>query len=150
MEKKKDKPWPWDPKLGGCQMDISTLNEARAEAKGQMVKFIPEFVKKVCTFKRRSMWNPKEFICDRCKHGAQQIVQEAHMNKLHEDYLRRMSERKAAPRQMPQNLSGAQVSKIMTGQVVSTRRAKEHHSETSNKTNGVGGGVSRSYFRPIG
>ena len=127
-------------------MDISSLNEARAEARGQMVKFIPEFVKKDCTFKRRSIWNPKELICDRCKEGAQQIVQEARMNRLHEDYLRRMNERKAPSRHQPQTLSNAQVSRIMTGQVVSTRRAKEHHSELS-RADSVD---SSSHFRPIG
>ena len=82
LEKKKDKPWPWDVKLGGCQNDISGLNVARAEAQGCLVKHIPEIVKQHCRFKRKSIHNPKQIICRRCKQGLWSIIQEGHMETL--------------------------------------------------------------------
>ena len=74
-KRKNKKPWPWDPKLSGCQMHVGNLNVARAEAKGQLVRFIPDAVKQNMTFKSRNVHNPKEIICGRCKDAVWEIIQ---------------------------------------------------------------------------
>ena len=134
-KKKKNKPWPWDVKLGGCQMHVGDLNVARAEAKGLLVKHIPDKVKQHMTFKKRSRHNPKQIICARCKEAAWEIIQGEHMENLHNDYVRRMNERKAATRSKPVNLSDTQANALLKGQVIATRKANQHHSEMSYNSN---------------
>ena len=144
VSKKKERPWPWDVKLGGCQNDISNVNVARAEAKGCLVKHVPQIVKQHCTFKRKSINNPKQIICSRCKEELWIIIQEGHMEGLQQDYLRRMNERKAAPRQQNRNLSAEQSKTLMSGQVISTRAALEFQSERSHRS--VNNNI---HFKPI-
>lgn len=134
-KKKKIKPWPWNPKLGGCQMSVGELNIARAEAKGQLRKHIPDLVAKTMTFKKRSVHNPKEIICLRCKEASWEIIQGKHMETLHNDYVRRMNERKAAPRQKPVNLTDAQANALLQGQVIGTRAANQYQSDLSYNSN---------------
>ena len=135
QKKKEQKPWPWDPKLNGCQMHVGNLNVARAEAKGQLVRFIPDAVKQNMTFKSRNVHNPKEIICGRCKDAVWEIIQGQHMESLHDDYLRRMNERKAAPRHKPVNLTSGQADSLLRGQVIGTRVANQHHSEITYGSN---------------
>ena len=98
-------------------------------------KFIPDAVKQNMTFKSRNVHNPKEIICGRCKDAVWEIIQGQHMESLHDDYLRRMNERKAAPRHKPVNLTSGQADSLLRGQVIGTRVANQHHSEITYGSN---------------
>ena len=116
-------------------MHVGDINIARAEAKGQVARHIPDTVKQYMTFKKKSVYNPKEIICGRCKDAAWEIIQKKHMENLHGDYVRRMNERKAAPRQKPVHLSTRQAKDLLQGQVIGTRQANQYHSEATYHSN---------------
>ena len=128
------RPWPWNADWG-CENNVHGISIAMAEQKGLLAKHFPRVVIEAgVTFKRKTLKNPHNIVCHRCRDGARRYMQEKHLEGMAKDFERRVAEGKPPARHgefgMAFQTDANRAASILAGEVTSTkgsgRRERRH------------------------